>query len=242
MRGWISPRVQTAFALIVLATACWFVFFYRLSAQPMQVWDEIRLADNAIEMVETGDLLVTRYDGKPEVWNTKPPLQIWLEALSVKLLGIQSLAFRLPSALAALATVLLLFVFARRELANLWWALLTALVLLTSTEFVLTHVARNGEYDALLVLCLLASSIAWFRYVWRPDQHHWLWLTALFVVFGVYTKGVQGLLLLPGMLLYVVAVRRFRVAFSQRALYAAAAAGVACIAAYYGVREHLQPG
>jgi 4-amino-4-deoxy-L-arabinose transferase-like glycosyltransferase len=88
----------------------------------MQVWDEIRLANNTIEMVDTGNLLVTRYDGKPEVWNTKPPLQIWLEALSVKVLGIQSLAFRLPSALAALATVLLLFRFARRQLDDLWAA------------------------------------------------------------------------------------------------------------------------
>jgi len=238
----LSPRAQTGIALVILAIACWLVLFRNLGAAPMQLWDEVRLANNAIEMVDSGDLLVTRYDGKPEDWNTKPPLQIWLEAGSVKLLGIENLAFRLPSALAALATVLLLFAFTRRELGDPWSALLTVLLLLTAGGYVLVHCARNGEYDAMLVLWLLASSLAWFRFVRRPDEQLWLWLTALFVVLAVYTKGVQGLMFLPGLLLYTVAAHRFRAVFRQTRVYAAAALAVLVIGAYYGVREHLQPG
>ena len=207
----------------------------------MQVWDEIRLADNAIEMVQTGNLLVTRFDGKPETWNTKPPLQIWLEALSVKLFGIRNLAFRLPSALAALATVLLLFAFVRRRLHDLWAASLAGVLLLSSTGFVLVHVARNGEYDALLVLWMLAASLAFYKFVWRLEEK-WIWLTALFMVLAVYTKGIQGLILLPGLLAYAGAARRFRAVFRERKLYIAAGVALATIALYYVAREHLQPG
>jgi len=208
----------------------------------MKVWDESRLANNAIEMVETGDLLVTRYDGEPEVWNTKPPLQIWLEAGSVKLLGIQNLAFRLPSALAALAAVLVLFIFVRRQLGDLWGAVLAVLLLLSTAGFVLVHGARNGEYDAMLVLWMLASSLTFFKFVWRPDEQKWLWLTALFMVLGVYTKGIHGLLLLPGLLIYAVAIGRFKAVFGQRKVYAAAALALLSISTYYIAREQLQPG
>lgn len=241
MRRWLTPGVQTGCALVVLATASWFTLFNRLGAEPMQVWDEVRLANNAIEMVETGDLLVTRYDGKPEVWNTKPPLQIWLEAVSVKLFGIQSLAFRLPSALAALATVLVLFLFARRQL-DLWAAVLTVLLLLSSAGYVLVHCARNGEYDAMLVLWMLASSLAFFKFVWRPNEQKWLWLTALFMVLAAYTKAIHGLLLLPGLIIYAAAVGRFKAIFGQRKVYAAAAVASLVIGAYYVVREQLQAG
>jgi 4-amino-4-deoxy-L-arabinose transferase-like glycosyltransferase len=227
--------------LVLVATACWFSLFNRLEAQPMQVYDEIRLADNAIEMAQTGGLLVTRFDGRPETWNTKPPLQIWLEALSVKALGIRSLAFRLPSALAALLTVFLLFMFARRELDDIWGAALAATLLLSSSGFVLIHSARNGEYDALLVLWMLAASLAFFRFVWRLDEK-WLWLTALFMVLAVYTKGVQGLILLPGFLVYAAVAGRFRAVFARKNVYAAMCVALLIVGLYYGVREQLQPG
>jgi len=236
------PRVQTAFALILLAAACWFSLFNRLDAQPMKVFDEIRLADNAIEMAQTGSLVVTRFDGAPDFWNTKPPLQIWLEASSVKLLGIRTLAFRLPSALAALATVLTLFVFARRRFGDSWHALLAAGLLLSSSLYVLVHCARNGEYDAMLVLWMTAASLAFFTFVWRPEQEKWLWLTTMFMVLAVYTKGIQGLILVPGFVIYAAVMGRFKAVFGRRRVYYAAGAALLTIGLYYVGREHLQPG
>jgi 4-amino-4-deoxy-L-arabinose transferase-like glycosyltransferase len=207
----------------------------------MQLWDEIRLANNAIEMAETGSLLVTRYNGEPDAWNTKPPMQIWFEASGVKVFGIRPLAFRLPSALAALATVLLLFRFARRELNSLWSGALAAVLLLSCSGYVLIHTARNGEYDALLVLWMLASSVSLFRFVWGGERK-WLWLTALFMVLAVYTKGIQGLIFFPGFLIYAAAVGRFGAVFRRRQVYAAAGVGLLTIGLYYAAREQLQPG
>jgi len=50
------------------------VLFYHLGMMPLQVWDEARLADNALEMATNGLSLITTYDGSPDHWNTKPPL------------------------------------------------------------------------------------------------------------------------------------------------------------------------
>lgn len=45
----------------------------------------------------------------------KPPLAFWLEALSFKMLGINEFAVRLPSLLATLATLWLLWRFALQQ-------------------------------------------------------------------------------------------------------------------------------
>jgi len=62
------------------------------------------------------------------------------------------------------------------------------------------------------------------------------------MVLGVYTKGIHGLLLLPGLLIYAVAVGRFKAVFGQRKVYAAAALALLSISTYYIAREQLQPG
>lgn len=222
--------------------ACWITLFHRLDAAPMRTWDETRLAINAIEMVETGEPLVTYYHGRPENWNTKPPLMIWLQAISVKVLGIQTLAFRLPAALAALATVLLVFVFAYRNLKEPWTPLLAVMLLLSTEGYILTHCARHGEYDSLLVLWVFASSVAFFKFVQSPAEGQWIWLAALFVTMAVYTKGVQGLLHVPGLLIYAALSGRFKRVIREWRVYAAGLATLVAVAAYYIAREQLQPG
>src|SRR5687767_10138855 len=47
---------------------------------PIRIWDEAIYANNALEMTETGNLLVLHNNGEPSLYNTKPPLNIWLQA------------------------------------------------------------------------------------------------------------------------------------------------------------------
>ena len=87
------------------------VLFYRLGALPIEVWDEGRIVINALEMAHSGLSLITTYGGIPDHWNTKPPLFIWLMSLSIRVLGPNEWAVRLPSALSALATAVMVFAF-----------------------------------------------------------------------------------------------------------------------------------
>src|SRR5688572_17362545 len=69
---------------------------------PIRIWDEAIYANNALEMTETENLLVLHNNGEPSLYNTKPPLNIWLQALSIRVFGINEFAIRLPSYLALL--------------------------------------------------------------------------------------------------------------------------------------------
>jgi 4-amino-4-deoxy-L-arabinose transferase-like glycosyltransferase len=237
----VSNRIQLLCAIIIVAATCWIILFNKLDAAPIRTWDEVRLANNAIEMVEGGNLLVTYHNGEPEFWNTKPPLMIWLEALSVQALGIESLAFRLPAALAALATVILLFTFLYRQLREPWTPLLACVLLLATEGYVLDHGVRNGEYEGLLTLWILAYGLSFYRFMHSRDGK-WIWVTALFVTLGVFTKGVQALLPLPGLVIYAAVAGRLRDLLTRRSTYLSAFAALILIAAYYAGRESLQPG
>src|SRR5690349_8049272 len=104
--------------LLVLLPLLYFPIFSHLDELPLECWDEARLAMNAHDMHKTGNWIVTTFWNSPDMWNTKPPLMIWLQAICIKIFGENELAIRLPSALAALATCMLLFWFFVKKYGN----------------------------------------------------------------------------------------------------------------------------
>src|SRR5689334_17852103 len=89
------------------------IIFWRLGEHPIYWWDEARIGLNSLEMVKHPGLIV-RYNGAPELWNTKPPLVVWLNALSMSVFGINEWAIRLPAALAAVGTVFAVYHFTQK--------------------------------------------------------------------------------------------------------------------------------
>ena len=75
-----SSRSWSGVEFLVIAAVGYLLFFHRLGELPIYVWDEARDTINALEMLRTGDLLVTYFHGRPDLWNTKPPGAIWLMA------------------------------------------------------------------------------------------------------------------------------------------------------------------
>lgn len=87
-------------------------FFLGLGEVHLFDWDEINFAECAREMLLTGDYLRPQIDFEP-FWE-KPPLFIWLQALSMRLVGVNEYAARLPNAVCGLATLLLVYQIGRR--------------------------------------------------------------------------------------------------------------------------------
>ena len=75
-------------------------------------WDEINFAESAREMLVTGNYLRVQIDYQP-FWE-KPPLFIWLQALSMKVLGVNEFAARFPNAVMGLITLLTLYYLGQR--------------------------------------------------------------------------------------------------------------------------------
>lgn len=70
-------------------------------------WDEINFATSAKEMLITKDFSKITVNYEP-FWE-KPPLFIWLQAVSMKIFGVNEFAARFPNALAGIFTLLILF-------------------------------------------------------------------------------------------------------------------------------------
>lgn len=90
------PNSVWGFLVLIIIVAI--PIFGHLDELPIQLWDESRLANNALEMSRSGNLIVTTWAKVPDMWNTKPPFLIWQQALLIKLLGPVDIAIRLPSA------------------------------------------------------------------------------------------------------------------------------------------------
>jgi len=154
---------------------------------------EIYFLDAARAMVESGDWVVPRYEGKP--FFDKPILSYWLMAAAMEWLGPHAGAARLVPVLAAvgmvLATVWLgVLLFGRRS------ALAGALVLATSLAFL--SFARVAMSDMLLAAwTTLAVALAVLAY--RPAAPAWaVPLLGAVAGLGFATKGPIALLV-PGL-------------------------------------------
>lgn len=230
---WLVP-------LLFVLTAVWPLFMH-LDTLPLRMWDEARQAISAYEMLRNGDWLVAHFYGQPDMWSTKPPLLIWLQAAFFGILGPGELALRLPSAIAAFLTGWLLLRVTTRQLNAPWLGLIAALMMYTSDGYIHMHVARSGDYDALLVLFMSASAWALFRWSARGGPRDLLWFFVLLTL-GVLTKSVQALLFVPGLGLFLFARKRLLALFKERAFYIGLGVFVLCVGGFYLLRESANPG
>ena len=74
------------------------------------------------------------------------PLVIWLMSGSLRLFGYQEWALRLPSAIAALGTLILTLWFVRKVTGSQGLALGSTILLLLSPGFFGEHGARTGDH------------------------------------------------------------------------------------------------
>lgn len=237
-KPWLAqPENRLLLALVAVVFPLW----YELGRSPIQLWDESRLAVNAAEMARDGHWLVPHFDGHPDHWNTKPPLLIWLEALSLRAFGFSTWALRLPTLLATLTTVFLLYQFAARTLRRPLAGVFGAMVLVTCLGYVRLHVARTADYDALLTCWQVLLWTQFFQYLETGHRRHLGWVFVA-LLGGALTKGPAGLLGVPGLLVYALGRGRLGWLLRQPGLYVAAAGWLLIVGAYFAGREAIDPG
>jgi 4-amino-4-deoxy-L-arabinose transferase-like glycosyltransferase len=147
--------------------------FYRLDAEFVTEWDESIYAKSAWEMLNSGELIATTFQGEVDYYNAKPPLNTWLIALSFKSLGVSVFSLRLFSAACAWLSVLALLLWSRKTLGEVT-ALLAALVLSTTFGFLYVHSGRTANTDAAYALIVLLVVITLSVAEERPWRALWL--------------------------------------------------------------------
>jgi 4-amino-4-deoxy-L-arabinose transferase-like glycosyltransferase len=153
--------------------------------------DEPRFALSAKQMVESGNWLIPHRGH--ELYSDKPPTFMSLQAASYELTRCWRVAFLLPSLLAALGTLLLVYDLARR----LWdhrTGLYAAGALLAAFQFV--YQAKRAQIDPSVTFFITLANYGLLRHFLLGPDWRAYWLGCFAAGLGVITKGVGVLALL----------------------------------------------
>lgn len=168
---------------ILIAVVAIILFVPFLGAVHLFDWDEINFAECAREMLVTHNYFSIKINFQ-SFWE-KPPIFIWMQALSMSIFGINEFAARLPNAICGVVTLLVLYNIGRKVVDNkfgLIWALVYAGSFLPHFYF------KSGIIDPWFNLFIFLG-IYYFILVTNNKSTRFLIISALFIGLAVLTKG-----------------------------------------------------
>ncbi len=164
----------------------------------------------------------------------KPPVDLWLQVASTKLLGFNRTALALPETLGGIAAVALLYAAVTRAYGRVAGGL-AALALAVLPVAVLT--SRSDTMDSVMSALLIAA--LWSAIVAVQTRHvHWTLLSAALVGVAFDVKLAQALVPLPALALMWWAVVKPR---SRPLLMATSGAVLAIVAMAWAFTASLTP-
>ncbi|HEX3511627.1 MAG TPA: glycosyltransferase family 39 protein [Solirubrobacteraceae bacterium] len=147
------------------------------------------------------DFLYASLDRSGVMTVDKPPLALWVQALSVRVFGYHSMSVLVPQALMGVASVALVYDLVRRFFGR-FGGFIAGLALATTP--IMVAVSRHNNPDALLVLCSVAAlwcTVRAFETAPRGRGLRWLVLAGVCVGLGFETKMGVALTVVPGIAL-----------------------------------------
>ncbi|CAN5674990.1 hypothetical protein BH11BAC1_BH11BAC1_10080 [soil metagenome] len=240
-----KENTNEKYIFILFLILCYFSFFLRLTSYPILMWDESRFAVNAFELLKSKNFIVTTFNGVPDLWNTKPPLNVWIIAASMKLFGYSELAIRLPSALAALFTSIAVYCFVRKQLNDPIAGFFSGAVLISSVGYISVHIARSGDADSIAVLLMTLFVMKFYDSLSHPGKElihkKSFYSSLLFFSLALLAKSAYPLFLLPGLFVFVFTIKKQKI-FLLPGFFVACLASLIPFVLYCLLREFQNPG
>lgn len=217
-----ESRIRFTLITAALTTVFAFLTFHRLGLRPLQDYDEAIYAQVAREAMQGGNQLGFTWMGNPpmhrtEMWFEKPPLMIWLTETSYAVFGINEFAARFWTAIFAVLTLPLTFLFVTElsggavrerggepELRGYCAATLSVAAFFAAFQFM--DDARILQMDIPVGFFVLLSLYAFWR-ARGNGRFYFLFWTAL--ACGLMIKSVIGLLPLPVLFIFSLLARDF---------------------------------
>ncbi len=183
--------------LVGCIAVCLVGLTYNIAGYALLDPDEGRNAEVAREMATTGDYVLPHINGLPYL--DKPILYFAVGAVSIRLLGPNGFAARLPSLLFTLATIALVGWFAQRLFGGR--AGITAATATAATPFTLAY-ARIVIFDSALTFFVVLALVSLYLAIdeggkaeRRKGGKGWTSLAWVAMAFGVLTKGPIAIVL-----------------------------------------------
>jgi 4-amino-4-deoxy-L-arabinose transferase-like glycosyltransferase len=194
-------------------------FFPWLGSVHLFDWDEINFAEAAREMLVTHNYAQVQINFEP--FYEKPPLFFWLQAISMKIWGINEFAARFPNAVFGVLTLATLYKIGR-AIQNAKFGFLCALMHMSA---LLPHFYfKTGIIDPVFNYFIFLGIYSLTHILYLPTARkavYWAFLGGLAMGLAILTKGPVALLI-PGITFFVYwAIARFKPIFSLINLIAA---------------------
>ena len=176
--------------LWVTAIIAAIVFFWGLGSMDLLSLNEGRRALAIQAMVASGNWLLPHLNG--ELYLTKPPLLYWLSSSLALIWGVNEWTLRLPSALAALAVLWIVYRYTLKQ-SGQWTALFAVQLLIANLGFVM--LGRRAEIEMLLTALCVGSLLSALQYIQSQTSKNWIYLSYFLLALALMTKGPLVLLL-----------------------------------------------
>ncbi|NNC95782.1 MAG: glycosyltransferase family 39 protein [Chitinophagales bacterium] len=197
-------------AVIAIISALLFIPF--LGGVHLFDWDEINFAEISREMLVTGEFSRVSIDFFP--FYEKPPLFFWLQAASMKILGINEFAARFPNAICGIISLIFLYNIGRKlhdHRFGILWSLVYAGSVLPFLYF------KSGIIDPVFNLFIFSSIYFFLKFKW--ERHfRFLITSALLIGLAILTKGPVAILIVSLCIIVFWIFNRFKFPIHLRQL------------------------
>lgn len=179
-------------------------------------YDDAAYAHEARVMVQSGDWWTMSLNGNPDF--DKPPLFIWLVALSFKLFGATDFAAKVPAALFGWATVILVYFLAKELFSNepedistrKWLPPLSMLCMATTQYFL-----KYSSHAMTDVPFAFFFALAIYFYVRALKNNLFLPVSGMAIGLAMMTRAPMGFLPFGIIALHLIFTRRLKLLFSR---------------------------
>jgi 4-amino-4-deoxy-L-arabinose transferase-like glycosyltransferase len=182
-------KLKNNYLLILFLLSCIF-FPFAIGSVHLFDWDEVNFAEIAREMIVNENYLNVQINYQP-FWE-KPPLFFWLQALSMKIFGINEFASRFPNIIVGIVSILSLFYIGKKFITEKFgfiWALSYMGSLLPHFYF------KTGIIDPLFNLFIFLSIYFFYLYQDQYKKKNLL-IGSILSGLAVLTKGPVAILII----------------------------------------------
>lgn len=177
----MTPRRR--FTLLFLAATVLFLGAVRLGDLPG--YDDAMYSTEAKNILNHGDWLAPDIRGIPAMEH--PPLFVWMQAVFFRIFGLHDWVAKLPAALCAIATVLLVYWLTRRLLNDALTAAVAMFVMLGTPYFI--KYAAHAMTDVPTALLFICAICAWLL---ASDDSRWYFAAGIFTAMALMVRGLIG--------------------------------------------------
>ena len=182
----VSVLKDRTFQIVFLLYSALLIFLGRQTDAGLLNYDDSFYAQKAKELLAGGSLWLNTFNGQPDF--DKPPLPLWLTAVTFKMFGVSGYSAVLVTGLLGTGVVYITYRFSEKLFKDPWAAFLSGIVLIFPGYFL--DYSRRGMTDIALTFFI---TLALYCFFLARENPRWYLAFGFSTAGAILTKSVLGL-------------------------------------------------